>query len=605
MKNAKNFPLALTAIVALVLGIVIGNSLPKKDPHAHHGDHKDGATWTCSMHPQIQLPQFGKCPICAMDLIPLKEGSNLDPTSRVLSMSESAKALAEIQTTAVRKDFPEMEVRLVGKIDFDETREKSLTARFPARIEKLFVNYTGIPVKTGEHLAVVYSPDLLSAQREFLTAYKSNPESSITRAAREKLRLWDLLPEQIEEIVEKGEASDHFVLKAPTSGIVISKNVKEGDYIKTGQPLFRIVDLSVLWVYLDAFESNLPWLRYGQSVHFSVEAIPGETFHGQIAFIEPELNRQTRTASIRLTIPDPDRRLKPGMFVRGVVKSRLAGHGKVYAPELAGKWISPMHPEIISDEPGICKVCGMELVPVDTLGYFDKDVETAPLIIPTSSALRTGKRAIVYIEKPNTKTPTYEGKEVVLGPKAGKYFIVKQGLQEGDLVVTNGAFKIDSALQIQANPSMMNPGDAPRLKPQISISVEDAVKIWKPYLSLQTALVKDDLAKSKSHLNALMEITGHDGELPDLLHIMLEADSLDALRKPHFETLSNAMISAAKSDPESFEGDLYIMHCPMVYGKHGADWLQTDEKLLNPYFGARMLRCGKMKENLKAPAVGH
>ena len=600
MKSAKNYPFIITILIVLIIGILIGKALPRKDSHGQH-QHTEGSTWTCSMHPQIQLPKFGKCPICAMDLIPLRQGGIQDGSSRVLTMSQSARALAEIQTTTVRKDFPEMEVRLVGKIDFDETREKSLTARFPARIEKLFVNYTGIPVKAGEHLAVVYSPDLLSAQREFLTAHKSNPESSITRAAREKLRLWDLLPEQIEEILQKGEASDHFVLKAPTSGIVISKNVKEGDYIKTGQPLFRIVDLSVLWVYLDAFESDLPWLRYGQSVEFSVEAIPGETFHGQIAFIDPELNRTTRTASVRVTIPDPDPRLKPGMFVRGLVKSRLADHGKVYAPELAGKWISPMHPEIISDKPGKCEVCGMDLVQVDTLGYFDQDAEDAPLIIPTSSALRTGKRAIVYVEKPNAPNPTYEGRQVLLGPKAGELFIVKKGLKEGEKVVTNGAFKIDSALQIRAQPSMMNPGDSqiPQ-KPEISIPLEVAVKIWKPYLTLQQALVEDDLPAAKTHLQSLMKVTGHEGELPDLLHKMLEADSLDALRKPHFETLSNALIAAAKANPDSFDGDLFIMHCPMVYGKQGADWLQGDDKLLNPYFGARMLRCGKMKVNLKS-----
>jgi Cu(I)/Ag(I) efflux system membrane fusion protein len=605
MKSPNNIPLILSMLGILFLGILIGKALPSKDSGDPHQESK-GSTWTCSMHPQVQLPKPGKCPICA---IQLKKGAAMDHSSRVLSMSESAKALAEIQTTAVGKEFPEMEVRLVGKVDFDETREKSLTARFPARIEKLFVNYTGIPVKTGEHLAVVYSPDLLSAQREFLTAHKSNPESSIARAAREKLRLWDLLPEQIEEILEKGEASDQFVLKAPTSGIVVSKNVKEGDYVNTGQPLFRIVDLSVLWVYLDAFESDLPWLRYGQGVDFTVEAIPGETFHGQIAFIEPELNRKTRTASVRVTIPDPDLRLKPGMFVRGIVKSRLAGQGKVYAPELAGKWISPMHPEIISDEPGICNVCGMALVPVDTLGYFDTKVEEAPLIIPASAVLRTGKRAVVYVEKKGADNPTYYGKEVVLGPKAGDFFIVKEGLSEADKVVTNGAFKIDSALQIQAHPSMMNPppvsSDHPNSLPLLPLSTELAAKVWKSYLSLQAALVEDDLEKSKAQVDAMMEITGHEGDLPDLLHKMLEADTLDALRKPHFEILSNAMISVAKSSPNSFQGDLFIMHCPMVHGKYGADWLQGDDKLLNPYFGARMLRCGKIKENLKSPYGGH
>ena len=603
MKNAKNFPIVVTAVVALIIGILIGKLLPDQDVQGHKGEHQEASVWTCSMHPQIQVTKPGKCPICAMDLIPLKKGGH-DHSHRTLTMSESSRSLAEIQTTPVIKEFPEVEVRLVGKIDFDETREKSLTARFPARIEKLYVNYTGIPVKAGEHLAVVYSPDLLSAQREFLTAYKSNPESSITRAAREKLRLWDLLPEQIDGIIESGEASDHFDLKAPTGGIVVAKNVKEGDYVKTGQSLFRIVDLSVLWVYLDAYETDLPWLRYGQSVEFTVEAIPGETFQGRVAFIEPELNRATRTVSIRVTIPDPDRRLKPGMFVRSIVKSRLAGHGKVYAPELAGKWISPMHPEIISDEPGKCKVCGMDLVPVDSLGYLDKGLDEAPLIIPSSAALRTGKRAVVYVEKPDAPTPTYEGRDVELGPRAGDFFIVSSGLKEGEKVVTNGAFKIDSALQIQAQTSMMNPSSDTQHEhgtPSIEIFFADIepAKLWQPYLALQSALVEDNFPLAKEKVKPLMDITGHKGPLPELLHTMLEAITLDALRKPHFETLSNAMIAAVKANPDSFPEEVFLMHCPMVYGKHGADWLQDDDKLLNPYFGSKMLRCGKVKGNLK------
>ena len=591
--------LAPAIMGALLVGILVGKFLlpgskPGKESHSHAG----GGMWSCAMHPQIIQPNQGKCPICAMDLTPVKQQSDShDHSPRTLTLSQSAKTLAEIQTTEVVRQFPEVEVRLVGQIDFDETREKSLSARFPARIEKLFVNYTGIPVKAGEHLAVVYSPELLSAQREYLTSHRSNPDSSITRAAREKLRLWDLLPEQIDEILEKGEASDHFVLKAPTGGIVVAKDVKEGDYVKTGQPLFRIVDLSVLWVYLDAYESDLSWLRYGQSVEFNAEGIPGVHFHGQIAFIEPELDRKTRTAQVRVTIEEPDRRLKPGMFVRGVVVSRLAGHGKVYSPELAGKWISPMHPEIISDEPGKCTVCGMDLVQVETLGYLNEETKDAPLVIPTSAALRTGKRAIVYVAVPGQDQPTYEGREVTLGPRAGDYFLVGEGLQEGERVVTNGAFKIDSALQIQARPSMMNPPPPP---PRTLFPEGAAPLLWKTYLSMQAALVKDNLEGAKKEAEAMMVLTGHEGALPDLLHKMLASNTLDKFRKPHFETLSNAFIDAAKADPATFEGELFIMHCPMVHGDHGASWLQDKKDLFNPYFGASMLQCGTVKGNLKA-----
>ena len=623
--NKKTVLIFSTSIfAALVLGVLLGRSFFSSGDHGHatetipFSDTKShGPTiWTCSMHPQIQQPEPGNCPICGMDLIPLKSDAIADDGPRVMSMSEASRALAEIQTTAVERDFPEAEIRLVGKLNYDETREKSLTARFPARIDELFVNFTGIRVKKGEHLAKVYSPELLTAQRELLTAWRADPNSSITRAAQEKLRLWDLLPEQIDAIIESGEARDHFVLKAPIGGIVVARHVSEGNYVKTGEPLFKIVDLSVLWAYLDAYESDLPWLRYGQDVAFTVESFPGEEFHGQIAFIEPLVDRKTRTIPVRVNVPNNGMRLKPGMFVRGVVKSRLAEDGRVYAPEFSGKWISPMHPEIIKDGPGSCDVCGMDLVPAEDLGYVENKTGSAPLVIPSSAVLRTGKRAVVYVEKSNTDLSAFEGREIVLGPRAGDYFIVNAGLDAGERVVTNGAFKIDSALQIQAKPSMMNPeggGSVPghnhgggnqhashQMSAEIEIAVDQAVELMPPYLAMQAALADDDLGSAKEQAKSMMEITGHSGTLPKLLHDMLAANSLEAIRKPYFETLSDALIEAAKQAPDFMPENLMIMHCPMVYEDRGADWLQATEPLLNPYFGAMMLKCGEVKERIES-----
>jgi Cu(I)/Ag(I) efflux system membrane fusion protein len=617
----------IIAITILLLGFVAGLYL-SPDSSESVSTTMDvvapakATIWTCSMHPLIQQPNSGDCPICGMDLIPLINDSGADDGPRTLSMSDSSRALADIQTTLVQQEYPVAEVRLVGQLDYDETLEKSLTARFPARIDELFVNFTGIPVKAGEHLAKVYSPDLLLAQRELLTAYRADPDGSITGVAKEKLRLWDLLPVQIDEIIERNEAKDHFVLKAPIGGVVVAKNVKEGDYVKTGEVLFRIVDLSNLWAELDAYESDLPWLRYGQDVVFSVEGVPGETFHGQISFIEPEVNRKTRTVAVRVNVPNPDGRLKPGMFVRSIVSARLAAGGKVYAPEFAGKWISPMHPEVVKDGPGQCDVCGMDLVPAESLGYVDHVSEPAPVIVPSSAVLQTGKRAVVYVEKPNAERPTYDGREIVLGPRAGDNYIVISGLESGDRVVTNGAFKIDSALQIQAKPSMMNPsgggqnpghnhgGEAPKSgqvdhsqhkgMTMLEISDELAPKLLSPYLAMQSALASDALDTAKAQAKDMMKVMGHSGALPELLHNMLAAATLEAFRKPYFETLSNTMIAAVKANPDAFAGGLYLMHCPMVYEDRGADWLQSDQKLMNPYYGSMMLHCGELKEAINS-----
>ena len=628
MKAKKNLILGSAIGGSLIVGLVAGRFLFAGEPPAAEHEHDaaevvaaesaEATIWTCSMHPQIRQSEPGDCPICGMDLIPLEEdGGGAEQGPRTLSMSEASRALAEIQTTTVERRYPEAQVRIVGTLDYDETRERSLSARFPARIDDLYVNFTGIQVERGEHLAEVYSPELLTAQRELLSSYRNDPDSSITAGTREKLRLWDLLPEQIESIIERGEPRDRFVLRAPTSGVVVSKDVQEGDYVQTGQPLFKIVDLSQLWLNLEAFESNLPWLRYGQEVEFTVEAYPGETFTGQIAFIEPEFNRRTRTVPVRVNVPNEDRRLKPGMFARGIVDVRIAEEGRVYAPELAGKWISPMHPEVVKDHPGQCDVCGMDLVPVEDLGYEVAEELNAPIVVPTSAVLRTGKRAVVYVQVPNAERPSYEGREIVLGPRAGDVFVVEAGLEPGDEVVTNGAFKIDSALQIQAKPSMMNPegggsggghdhgetsatGQADEHAGHdmsFMIEAETAQAILPSYLSLQDALAADDLDAAKQALKEMMAETGHSGPLPDLIHRMIGGENLEELRSPHFEKLSMALIQAVEANPAAFEGSLYRMHCPMAAAGEGADWIQDEDNLRNPYYGADMLTCGEVRES--------
>jgi Cu(I)/Ag(I) efflux system membrane fusion protein len=624
MKQKQNLILGAAIAGSLVLGLGLGRvffsgaSPAQHDDHAHATSPAAEATakptiWTCSMHPQIQQPDPGDCPICGMDLIPLVDDGGDDLGPRTMSMSESSRALAAIETSTVEQAFPEATVRIVGQLDYDETREKSLSARFPARIDRLYVNFTGIRVEQGEHLADVYSPDLLTAQRELLTAHRADPNSSIAAAAREKLRLWDLLPDQIDAVLESGTASDRFELRAPTSGVVVEKHVKEGDYVKTGEPLFRIVDLSVLWLNLEAYESDLPWLRYGQTVDFGVEAYPGEQFTGQIAFIEPELNRKTRTIPVRVNVPNPDSRLKPGMFARGEVKVRIAEGGRVYAPGLAGMWISPMHPEIIKDHPGSCDICGMDLVPAESLGFVDEAEGVAPIIVPSSAVLRTGKRAVVYVQVPNTERPTFEGREIVLGPRAGDRYIVEAGLEAGEEVVTRGAFKIDSALQIQAKPSMMNPegggpapghnhGGAPTTSNAhaghlMALLIDPAVAqgVLPAYLDLQAALAADDLGAAKESLKAMMSTTGHSGPIPELIHRMVGAEDLGSLRTPHFEQLSMALIAAIEKDPTAFKDELLRMHCPMANEGKGADWIQSQEPLQNPYFGAMMLKCGEVR----------
>jgi len=461
----------IIVVLAFFLGYLVRGltSAPPVEPAvARQGQQ----IWTCAMHPQIRQPKPGKCPICFMDLIPVttgEDGESLGP--RQITFSPEAIKLMEIQTTPVERKFVEAEVPMVGKIDYDESRVKRITAWVPGRIDRLYVDFTGTRVIKGDHMVYLYSPELISTQAEFLQAAKAagniqpgtsdlirkSTEATLD-ATREKLRLLGLTEQQLAEIEKTGQPTDHITIFAPIEGIVIEKHISEGAYVDTGTPIYTIADLSELWVKLDAYESDMMWVRYGQQVEFTTESYPGEVFRGTISFIDPVLNPVTRTVKLRVNVSNPDGRLKPEMFVRAVVRTKVAAGGMVMDPDMAGKWICPMHPSVVKTAAGTCDICGMDLVTTESLGYVSAALpEEAPLVVPATATLITGKRAVVYVQIPDPNRPIFEGREVVLGPRAGDYYLVEQGLAEGELVVTNGNFKIDSSLQIQAKPSMMSP----------------------------------------------------------------------------------------------------------------------------------------------------
>lgn len=420
--------------------------------------HEVPVEYTCSMHPQIRQPEPGLCPVCAMDLIPVTGDFSGTTGPRELQLSENAIKLAEIQTTPVEQKFVQVAIQLVGKIAYDETKLANITTWVPGRLERMFVNYTGVHVNKGDHLIYLYSQELYVIQAEYLIQRRAGKANA--SEARNRLLLAGMTEAQVQEAERTGKPRLFVTIYSPTSGTVVEKHGLEGQYVTTGTKIYTIADLSSVWLMMDAYESDMPWIRYGQTVTFTTEAYPGTVFTGTVAFISPTLDDRTRTVQLRVNVDNTSGKLKPGFFVRATIHATVAGEGKVIEPSLAGKWISPMHPEVIKDGPGTCDVCGIDLVPIESLGYVAVGEETTepPLVIPASAPLLTGKRAIVYVAKPG-REGTFESREIVLGPRAGDYYIVRRGLQEGEKVVVNGNFKIDSALQILTKTSMMSMPD--------------------------------------------------------------------------------------------------------------------------------------------------
>ncbi|WP_066852740.1 efflux RND transporter periplasmic adaptor subunit [Halodesulfovibrio spirochaetisodalis] len=675
---------------------------------SEEGQAEGKVVWTCSMHPQIQLPQPGKCPLCFMDLIKLEIDANRAAAEsyRQIELDSNARKLAEVEVTPVVRKAVVAGRRMVGKVDYDESRVETISAWTAGRIDRLLIAKTGSTVRKGQPMAVIYSPELYSAQADLIQAQAAmakvtSRSSSIIRksvqnniaAAKEKLRLLGLSEGQIAAIAKKDTPSKNLTVYAPQAGIVIRKDVVEGAYVKAGQPLYSIADLSAVWVVLDAYESDLPWIKEGDNVSFTAEAFPGEQFTGRIVYIDPAVNQKTRTVAVRIEVANPNGKLKPGMFVQAVQKKTA-------------------------------------------------DSDDSSLVIPVSAALITGKRAIVYVQNPE-KEGTYEGREIVLGAKSNGTYVVKSGLEEGELVVSNGAFKLDSALQIKAKPSMMSDTAGGHISVDHSaheghdhgsdhlgapsILVSKLYFMNKDFEALQLALQQRDEARTKAlfeqigtklrsietwmlegeamlawkehgmllvndcilgaeadsfkrqhelfalaqaHYAALKKAFGVQSAAKSLVPVvqvpekfktqigsalvayigvsealskdnpdgarvalkgfaaslnavsasglskqasklwtdnkrlmttgiaeMRNASDIESMRKGFF-TISNGLLNVAKKMGIVLKGDVFEVHCPMAFDNKGASWLQQDESIRNPYFGAKMFNCGEVKKQL-------
>lgn len=400
----------LIPVIAVCTGLIIGKWL-FSDKHTVTQQSAEVTTsekeiWTCSMHPQIKQDHPGKCPLCAMDLIPLKPTATTGNDSTI-SLSEEAVALANIQTTTVQHQKAMASLRLYGTLQPDERLTQVITAHVNGRIEQLDLNYTGATVTKGQRLATIYSPEVYAVQQELREASRlASTQPAILEAAKEKLRLWLFSEAQIEALLHQSKPQPNLPIYARQTGIVVNRQIQQGDYVKQGQTLFTISDLSRLWALFEVYEPDLEKIHVGDSLLFSIQGQEDRPIHGKISFIDPVVNSATRTARVRVELANPNGRFKPGMFATAQWQSSVQ-----HTPE--------------------------------------------GLVVPRSAVLWTGTRSVVYVKLPHTQSPTFVLRPVTLGGTVGDSYLVAAGLSAGEEIVTQGTFTIDAAAQLEGKPNMM------------------------------------------------------------------------------------------------------------------------------------------------------
>ncbi len=552
--------------------------------HDHAAVEEEAEVWTCSMHPQIRADGPGACPICGMDLIPVtKERASNEAGPERVSLSKDAMIRARIRTTVVKRlRTGGEERRLLGRVDYDETRLRTVTSWIAGRIDKLQVRTTGQRVRKGQVIATLYSPEVFGAHQDLLVAkeqvvrlkgateFARQGADLALKASRDRLRLLGVPSTEVAVMEKAKRPSEQIRIRSPFAGTVLERMATEGSYVKTGTGLFQIADLSRLWVQLDAYESDLPLLSIGQEVSLRVQAIPGESFTGRVMFVDPVLNQRTRTTRVRIEVKNTNGQLRPGMFAEAVVSGSAGSH-------------------------------------------------ESSLVIPSTAPLFTGRRSVVYVEVPNAERPTYDARLVRLGPKMRDVYPVIAGLSEGDRIVTHGAFTLDADLQIKGGRSMMTaPDDSDEGPYDDIVRVPKALEaslatVVTSYLALHEALASDDLLAAK---NASAEIAKYSELLNPKLPLtfrgpwlvirkqllghtkhLATAATLDEARVP-FRDLSQQIATLLRVFGNPSKETVRLAFCPMALEGEGAEWVQRAREIENPYFGSSMHSCGDINESV-------
>jgi RND family efflux transporter MFP subunit len=371
--------------------------------------------WVDPMHPAYKSDKPGTAPDCGMDLVPVYEdGSGSETDAKAIAGYSTISLNPERQQSiGVRIGKAEIRdltktIRTVGRVTFDETLLHQIHPKFEGYVEELFVDYTGKPVRKGQPLLSIYSPDLLATQQEYLLALRARRQltgsqnadlsrgaTDLHDSARQRLLLWDIRPSDIDRLEQTGKPLKALTLYSPVDGFVLTKNAVQGARVMPSDTLFDIAGLHDVWVLADVYESEAPFVTVGQTARMSLSYLPGRTWAGKVTFIAPVVDEMTRTVKVRLEFSNPDEVLKPGMYAEAFLERPL---GRV-------------------------------------------------LTVPDSAVLTTGTRCIVFVAKGNGR---FEPREVKVGPKVDSYYEIRDGIEAGEDVVTQANFLVDSESRLKA-----------------------------------------------------------------------------------------------------------------------------------------------------------
>jgi len=510
--------------------------------------------YQCPMHPWIKSDHAGdKCTICGMELVAAGDSAAAaDPN--VVTLTPAGASVIGVQTAAVTRTTLVRTLRVNGIVEDDDTRHRILAARVPGRVEKLEVNFVGEEVAEGAPLAMIYSPAMLSAQRQYverLRAGSAFPESEKS-AARERLLELGLTGEEIGILEHTLEPTAMVNVRAPMSGTVVSRAAYEGQYVQTNDRLFEIGDFSSMWFVFDAYEPDLAWLHPGLSVEVSVASLPGRVLTAPIAFIDPNVNEQTRTAKVRVILPNRDRALLHKQT--GLARVRLE------VPDL--------------------------------------------LVVPRTAVLQHGAETVVFLEQANH---AYLARRVRLGRVGDDTVEVVAGLKAGDRVVTEGGLMLDGQAQLAraATTGDVAPAEPAAAAPPVAAKPADPGYAQLKALAYAAAdaalrLASDDFAgyqKQLPTLTAVLEsyLAGSEGAgrgpLAKFKDTLGAPPDLRAARRS-FEPFTTELTDVARAAQLPKREGLHVFQCPMSPVLGTGRWLSRGPDVKNPFFGSAMLTCG-------------